>query len=990
MNVGLSSPRIERYSLLYPTSQTLQKELCNYYSVVIKLCTSIVLFVRKPSIKQIASALRKPFDDEFGTFQKELTRLGIAVKQEISLLSKQQQNLDSVEGSRERRENSLYRVTGAVFRKEIANDLEQARKWRVDRAKSRFLNSCSRYNFEHTLSQARKKGASTWIFKHEGYQKWKSRSSPSTLLCSGIVGAGKTVICANVIEDLVLTKAPGCSVGYFFCRSDEATSLSAREVIGSLARQMFEDVTDDSWKTNHMKPGIGDITLDTEQILSSLLLLLPPERHYVIVLDGLDECDYKEVEVLVKSIQSLLKSSKHVFKVFWTGRSDFASRVSEQIRPDYQVHVSPLENGPEISRFIELALEDALESNRLKLGDPNIVIQIQDALEVGAQEMCVVTLDHYFLACVRLICSRFLWVAFQIESICAENTDYDIIESLKNLPKGLPATFTRILRRLQHSPFADPSLGQKIFEILVAAQRPLTLNELGEAISIVPGRTVWDTRKSINNIYRSLESCGSLIFVDEELATVHFAHSSVRTYLLAEPTDLDVQDYHVDPSQADMNLGKLTVTYLSLDIFGNQLARADAPSQLLAAEVPSFVVRSALPKSDVVNKMALAILRGRKKPSNDPSLNLERSINLVHEKNTQRQEIFSLLPYCQEYWLRHSNALYEWENDRVYYLWDQLVEGEVNTVELPWAPENVSDLGKQFEAWIVKNRHTTLLRKAICRLWHRHDIWQFAESPHDMRRLENFLRLLPDGNARHGLKLSRVSPLNDILCEAVRYGYENIVGFALHEGANINAQSAKDDNPLCVAVLHGNEAMARLLIREGADVNHQGGKFGSALQAAATFDKVHMIELLIASGTDTNARGGKYGTALIAAVMNGNNDIVHRLLEAGADPNANGGIHGTALMAGIASADFDIIDSLIIKGADVNNPGLTGETPLRMAARLAYPVFVKELLYRGANIDFFGASQKDYVKEFKTSKSIAQLLYAEAIRVGQAFNKSDE
>ena len=403
MNVGLSSPRIEKYSLLYPSSQSLQKELCNYYSVVIKLCTSIVLFVRKPSIKQIASALRKPFDDEFGVFQKDLIRLGMTIKQEVSLISKQQQNFDSIEGSRERKESSLYRATGAVFRRETANELEQARKWRGSRAKSRFLDSCSRYNFENTLNQARKKGASTWILEHEDYRNWKSRISPSTLLCSGIVGAGKTVLCANVVEDLVLTKALGSSVGYFFCRSDEAASLRARDVIGSLARQMFEDVPDDTLINNQVKPG-GDNTLDTEQILSSMLLLLPPKKHYIIALDGLDECDYKEVEVLVGAIQSLLKSSKHIFKLFWTGRSDFASRISEQIRPDYQIQISISENGPEISKFIELALEDALEGNRLKLGNPNIIVQIQDALEVGAQEMSEISLNRLIFACIKLIC----------------------------------------------------------------------------------------------------------------------------------------------------------------------------------------------------------------------------------------------------------------------------------------------------------------------------------------------------------------------------------------------------------------------------------------------------------------------------------------------------------------------------------------------------------------------------------------------------------
>ena len=566
-------------------------------------------------------------------------------------------------------------------------------------------------------------------------------------------------------------------------------------------------------------------------------------------------------------------------------------------------------------------------------------------------------------------------MAFQIDSICTQNTDYDIINSLKNLPKGLPATFTRILRRLKHSPFADPSLGRKIFEIIVAAQRPLTLDELGEAISIVPGETTWDTSKSINSIFRSLESCGSLIVVDEELSTVHFAHSSVRRYLVSEPTDIDVQDYHVDPSEADLNLGKLAVTYLSLDVLGSQLVRIDGPSQLLAAEVPSFVVRSTLPKNKVVNKMALAILRGRKKPSNDSNLDLERNANAIPEKTTARQEGFSFLPYCQEYWLFHSSALHVLEGDRVYELWERLVEGDAITVELPWTPENLSDTGKQFEVWIWKNRHEALLRKAIRRLWYRCDIWQPAEFLHIMRQLESFLSLLPDENARHSLRLDPASPIDVILSEAVQYGYEMIAGLALHKGADINGVNNQNKSPLYVAVLKGNISMAQLLIQKGADVNHQCGDYGNALQAAAVGNHGLLVELLIASGADVNAQGRKYGSALIAAIVTGNINTVHILLEAGADPNAEDVLESTALIAGIRRKASSTVELLIEKGADVNKSGSNDKSPLRMAARLRNDDIVRLLLNAGAIIDFHGTSGQDYIKEYETNIEIGVLLY---------------
>ena len=992
MNVGLSSPRFEKYALLYPTSTSLQKELCNYYSVVINLCTGIVLFVRKPVFKQIASALRKPFDDEFGTFQKDLVRIGTAVKEEVSLASKQQQNLDSIEAAHERKENSLFRATGTIFRREASNELVQARKWREARAKSRFLDSLSTYNFEATLNQARKKGASTWIFGLEEYQQWVSSKSSSMLLCSGIVGAGKTVLCANVIENLILKKSLDSSLAYFFCRSDEAASLKARKVIGSLARQFFEDLPIETLRLNQAELSIGDIIPDIERILSKMLLLLPRHKQYFLVLDGLDECDYEEVWVLIESIQSLLKSSEYTFRVFWTGRSDFTSRVSDHFRPDFQVHISPTNNGPEISRFINLALENALESNRLKLRDPNIVLKIQDALEAGAQEMFVLPPFHFTVLASSSPVFRFLWVAFQIDSICAQNTDHDILFCLETLPKGLPATFRQILRRLKHSVFADPSLGRTIFEIVAAAQRPLTLDELGEAISITPGDTGWNKSKLVNDTLKSLESCGSFIVVDEELSTVHFAHSSVKRHLLSEPTDLDIRDYHIDLSRADTNLGSIAVTYLNLDLFNNQLVKTSGPSQPYAANVPSFVIKSALPKHEVVNRMALAILRGRKTPESDSGPEWEGSANLLREKNTETQEVFAFLTYCQEHWLYHSKTIYESEHDRIYKLWNRLVNGMVSTTEVPWAPEKLSELGERFIGWITSNSHVALLRMAVQQLWSKctsSNVYMHSDESTYTEQIEQLLRLFPSEDARPRVHCEPSYRMDGILQVAAKEGHEAVVRLLLREGLKVSHRDDYDGNALHAAVLGNQKAIAELLIKAGADVNLQGGNFGSALQAAAaTHGMDPIVKLLLEKGANVNLRGGKYGTALIAAASIDNVAAIRLLLNANVDVNAPVGSYGTALIAAVANESLAAVLILLEGGADVNNSDWMDENSFRLAAERGYPLrlaaergnelIVKELLRKGASFDKSLENKQKYMKVYHTTKEIARLLYTEA------------
>lgn len=60
----------------------------------------------------------------------------------------------------------------------------------------------------------------------------------------------------------------------------------------------------------------------------------------------------------------------------------------------------------------------------------------------------------------------------------------------------------------------------------------------------------------INDTDKALGCCASLIVVDEELLTVHFAHSSVKQYLLSHPMELDLQHYHVVVSEAQCDLAR--------------------------------------------------------------------------------------------------------------------------------------------------------------------------------------------------------------------------------------------------------------------------------------------------------------------------------------------------------------------------------------------------------------------------------------------------
>lgn len=110
------------------------------------------------------------------------------------------------------------------------------------------------------------------------------------------------------------------------------------------------------------------------------------------------------------------------------------------------------DNEAEIESFIETELEMCIKTGKLVLGDPRLILEIQDALLKGSQGM-------------------FLWTALQIDTLCDMETDEAICEALKDLPKDLSETFARILRRSKKS---GKSYQKTILELVMVARHPLT------------------------------------------------------------------------------------------------------------------------------------------------------------------------------------------------------------------------------------------------------------------------------------------------------------------------------------------------------------------------------------------------------------------------------------------------------------------------------------------------------------------------------------
>lgn len=93
--------------------------------------------------------------------------------------------------------------------------------------------------------------------------------------------------------------------------------------------------------------------------------------------------------------------------------------------------------------------------------------------------------------------------------------------------------YSHMMQRLLDKKDGQLNTVVKIFQWVTLAQRPLSVGELEEAISIAPGQEFWkQPRKKLQSSLIG-RLCANLILVDELDDTVLPAHHTVITFLLS-------------------------------------------------------------------------------------------------------------------------------------------------------------------------------------------------------------------------------------------------------------------------------------------------------------------------------------------------------------------------------------------------------------------------------------------------------------------------
>ncbi|KAJ5116102.1 hypothetical protein N7456_000450 [Penicillium angulare] len=616
MVIGRSAPRYEKLSLLYPRSKELQSFLTEYFTVVVQLCHRILRFTQKSTLGRIGATLN---DSDLIGFQQQLESRARDIKDEVNYLMAQ------------RIEEQASFTTQLWSRRPSKEIIHQ----RQMKAYFGALDFCSTYDYMSPWKQARRLGNTTLFHQCLQYLTWRERAYSSSLILTGRLGSGKSVLLANMVDDLNLHfQGQNTTVAFFFCRHDLPESLKPRAIIGSIARQLLWSIPDIAERASNynLQPQLDDF----ETIRCLLHALLPAGVKAYLVIDGLDECEIDDRKTVIQELRllqqrysirlcvSVRKEPRDLYDIdiVW---ENFESSVVAAI-PD---------NSSDIELFIGAELETRIRSGQLTIGNPLLILEIQDALLKGSQGM-------------------FLWVALQIDNLCTMCTDEAIRHALDDLPSTLSETFDRILRKFDSK--LARSYQQLILEIIVASRYPLTPDELREALSVVPGEITWDPSRQVNDIFNILKCCGSLLTIDEEQNTIRLVHSSVRQFLIdSESVD---KSSRFTLKEAQKRISDIVTTYLNYNIFETQLSTRVTPNMQVDS-APAKILGSNFEVPTVVRELAVSLLKLRRAPG----FNMATALDKFTPRQTHTPDhSFKFLSYAKSNCLFHFTTTLELES----------------------------------------------------------------------------------------------------------------------------------------------------------------------------------------------------------------------------------------------------------------------------------------------------------------------------------------
>ena len=358
-------------------------------------------------------------------------------------------------------------------------------------------------------------------------------SENRVIVISGVAGMGKSVIAAVVCQRM---HQAGRLSGSHFCQHNKERYRNPKVMLQSLACQLCDVLPE--YKSELVEKlsrnlGVDMNSLEVQELFEFLFEeplcgVGDPGRNLLLVIDGLDESDYKGRNNLLDVLANHFCKLPVWFRFLVTTRPEIniADRL-KRFNP-IQLEQDDEENVNDIRLFLEKQLSSVIQS-----GSEDVVI---DAL-------------------VREAAGHFLYAYLMVDFI-KENVSLLTPEELgRTLPSGVSSVYQSYFERLEKELKISEDQLLTFLSALVAAKEPLPLDFVSEMM-LSDSKSPSGPR----NVTKAINSISTLLPVHDDC--IVFFHKSVKDWL-TDRTAYGRHNFSVDEKQGHVMLSELCTNELN-------------------------------------------------------------------------------------------------------------------------------------------------------------------------------------------------------------------------------------------------------------------------------------------------------------------------------------------------------------------------------------------------------------------------------------------
>ncbi|KAJ6092624.1 ankyrin [Penicillium sp. IBT 16267x] len=783
--------------------------------------------------------------------------------------------------------------------------------------------------YQSDYLKRRQPGTGQWLLQSAEYQNWRTKEN-QTLFCSGIPGAGKTILTAIVIEDLTAQCSSNQSIGlaYIYCNFKLHNEQKVEDLLASILKQLASPVPEsvtklyEKHKDRRTRPSLNELSTTLQSVVETY------ERVFVVI-DALDECQTTEDcrNVFLSQLFDLQENS--AVRLFATARP--IPKITERFIGD---HLDIRAHESDLHRYLE---------GRISQAGSELLQSYKEEIKTRIAEVA----DGMFLLAQLLF-----------DSIKTKMTLKQVKDTLKNISGGPDAytlAYEDAKRRIEGQDADASKLAMNALMWITCAKRQLSIRELQEALAVEEGQSFLD-RENVTGYKLIVSVCAGLIVVDEESQVVRLVHYTTQDYFEREQLAWF--------RDAECRLATVCVTYLSFDIFEEGLCMTDEEYETRLKQNPlyDYAARNwgyhareaetdakelihAFLKNDAKVSASFQVMiasnwanfifpdYSQKGAKMITGLHLAAWFGLIesakslleHQVDVDSKEIFDQTPL---------SLAAEWGHEAVVRL---LVEAgaEINSKDdddrtplFRAAKNGYEDIVKLLLDWgAFDTRDGVTSSKALCE----------AANIGDEDIVQLFLERGAD------LNLKDQDGITPLFWATKSYGVTKLL---LEKGADLQVRDIGGRTPLFWAAMHGNNDVLKLFIEKGADWDLKDEDGGTPLFWATTTNST--TKLLLEMGADLHHRNKRGATPLFGASRYGLDHVPELLLEKGADLHLRDKFGRTPLFWAAGNGAEHVTKLYLEKGADFDVRDEDGKTPLFLAAMEGHDGVIKLLLEKGA------------------------------------------